>query len=164
MRAVSSAGPIIHLSWIDRLNLLPQLFEEILVPVAVRDEVPRAAPDVPGIPAIRGAFEAGWLVVHVVRDPAAVAQLRAELDQGEAEAITLMAETGVDLLLLDERRARVNALRRGLPITGTIGILHKARERGLVKVVSPLIEELRLHGFRISVELLEELRREDGQG
>lgn len=38
MRVVSNAGPIIHLSWIDRLSLLPQLFEEVLVPVAVRDE------------------------------------------------------------------------------------------------------------------------------
>ena len=54
MRAVSNAGPIIHLSWIDLLDLLAALFEEVLVPVAVREEVLRAGPHVPGIQAIHG--------------------------------------------------------------------------------------------------------------
>ncbi len=161
MRAVSNAGPIIHLSWVDHLNLLPQLFDEILVPVAVRDEVLRAAPDVPGVPEIHGAFQAGWLAVRAVADPVRAEQLRADLDPGEAEAITLAEELGADLLLLDERRARAHAVGRGIPITGTIGILRKARERGLVQMVSPLLQDLRLRGFRISAELVDELRREE---
>ena len=161
MRAVSNAGPIIHLSWIDHLNLLPQLFDEILVPVAVRDEVLRAAPEVPGMPAIHAAFQAGWLAVHAVADPAQAEQLRADLDPGEAEAITLAKELAADLLLLDERRARAQASGRAIPITGTIGILRRARERGLVRTVLALLRDLRLHGFRISAALVEEIRREE---
>jgi predicted nucleic acid-binding protein len=42
VRAVSNAGPIIHLSWIGRLDLLATVFEEVLVPLAVREEVLRA--------------------------------------------------------------------------------------------------------------------------
>ncbi|MCL4532115.1 MAG: DUF3368 domain-containing protein [Actinobacteria bacterium] len=161
MRAVSNAGPIIHLSWIGYLNLLSQLFDEILVPIAVRDEILRPAPEVPGVPEIHAAFQAGWLAVRAVTDLTRAEQLRADLDPGEAEAIALAEELGADLLLLDERRARAVAVSRRIPIAGTLGILRKARERGLVQMVSPLIDELRLRGFRISAELVEELRREE---
>lgn len=63
MRAVSNAGPIIHPSWVDRLDPLTELFEEILVPAAVRDEVLRAGDDVLGVAAIRIAFEARQFTV-----------------------------------------------------------------------------------------------------
>jgi len=62
------------LSWIDFLDLLPQLFDEILVPAAVRDEVLRAAPEVPGVPEIHAAFQAGWLAVRAVTNPARAEQ------------------------------------------------------------------------------------------
>ena len=161
MRAVSNAGPIIHLSWIDQLILLPQLFDEVLIPTAVRDEILRAAPDVPGVSVIRAALEAGWLGVRSIANPSAAAQLRGELDAGEAEAIALLEELGAGLLLLDERRARALAVSRGLPIAGTVGILRSGQRTRAIQAVSPLIEDLRLRGFRISVELVEAVRREE---
>ena len=163
MRAVSNAGPIIHLSWIGRLDLLAALFEEVLVPLAVHEEVLRAGPHVPGVQAIRDAFASGWLRVQPVRDSAAVLQLTAELDRGESEAIALMRETRDGLLLLDERRARARAGREGLRLIGTIGILQQARDRGLVQAVTPLLGDLRRHGFRVSAELVEQVEREEEQ-
>ena len=163
MRAVSNAGPIIHLSWIDRLDLLTALFEEVVVPVAVREEVLRAGPHVPGIQAIRDAFASGWLRVQPVLDSAAALRLTAELDRGESEAIVLMRETRAGLLLLDERRARARAGREGLRLVGTIGILQQARDRGLVQAVTPLLRDLRRHGFRVSAELVEQVEREEEQ-
>ena len=97
-----------------------------------------------------------WEIPH-----ARWAQLRAELNQGEAKAIALMEELGTGFLLLDERRARARAVSRVIPITGTIGILRNAKERGLIKAVSPLIEDLRLRGFRISAQLVEDVRRQE---
>lgn len=164
MRAVSNAGPIIHLSWIGRLDLLPFLFDEVLVPLAVRHEVLRAGPDVPGIQAIREAFASDWLKVQPVLDVEAVLPLTAELDRGESEAIVLMRETRAGLLLLDERRARVRAGREGLRLTGTIGILLLARDSGRVPAVAPLLEDLRRRGFRVGAELVEQVRREEEQG
>ena len=145
MRAVANAGPLIHLSWIDELDLLPALFEEFLVPLAVRDEVLRASPDVPGVPALR----------------AVVTFLTADLDLGESEAIVLMHEVAADLLLLDERRGRELAEGQGLPIMGTIGILRTARNRGLIPAVTPLLDELRRREFRVSAQLVEQIRREE---
>lgn len=161
MSAVSNSGPIIHLSWIGRLDLLRTFFDDVVVPVAVRGEVLRAGPQVPGIAAIREAFVAGWLTLQPVSDVTAVAALRPGLDPGEAEAIVLMREINAQVLLLDERRARARALREGLPITGTLGMLRSARHRGLVPAMMPLLEELRRGGFRVSADLVEEIRREE---
>ncbi len=163
MRAVANAGPLIHLSWLDRLDLPRALFDEVLVPTAVRDEVLRAGPEVSGVDALRDAFAAGWFVVQPVGDPAAVQGLTAQLDRGESEAIVLMREVQADVLLLDERRARARATREGLPIIGTIGILRLARDRGLVPAVAPLLEELRRIGFRIGAEWVEQIRREEAE-
>ncbi|HYU20385.1 MAG TPA: DUF3368 domain-containing protein, partial [Chloroflexota bacterium] len=66
MRAVSNAGPLIHLSWIDRLDLLDELFEEVVVPDGVADEILRTGTDVVGGDAIRAALAAGWLPVRAV--------------------------------------------------------------------------------------------------
>lgn|GEM_PF-5584417 len=73
----------------------------------------------------------------------------------------LMCETRADILLLDERSVRVLAQRDGLPITGTIGILRTARTGGLIPAVTPLLEDLRRRGFRITTELVEQIRHEE---
>lgn len=161
MRAVANAGPLIHLSWIDRLDLLPALFDEVLVPLGVQDEVLHAAPDVRGLATLRTAFATDWLRVQTRSDPSAVATLRTELDRGEAEAIVLMQAVEADLLLLDDRRARMIARRHGLPLTGTIGILRMAKDHELLSVVTPLLDELRRHGFRIGMNVVEQVRREE---
>lgn len=92
MRAVSNAGPIIHLSWVDRLDLVKELFEEVLVPPAVGDEVLPGGSDLLGMPAIRAAFATDQLTVRAVTDRGAVARLESGLHRGEAEAIVLMQE------------------------------------------------------------------------
>lgn len=165
MRAVANAGPLIHMSWVGRLDLLQELFEEIIVPPAVRQEVLHAGPHVPGVTALRAAFTTGQLQVEPLQDPGAATTISAGLDPGESEAIALMREVGADVLLLDDRRARATAQRLGLPFTGTVGILRRARDRGLILAVAPVVEELRRRGFRISNELLDELGREEsGKG
>ncbi len=88
--------------------------------------------------------------------------VRSLLDPGESEAIILMEEQQADLLLLDDRRARAEAHRRGLRVTGTIGLLREAREQRLVTAVYPLVLELRSNGFRVSEALLEQIRDEEG--
>ncbi|HLB12979.1 MAG TPA: DUF3368 domain-containing protein, partial [Dehalococcoidia bacterium] len=85
-----------------------------------------------------------------------------DLDPGEFEAIALMREVEAGVLLLDDRRARATGERLGLPLTGTVGILRAARQRGLVPAVVPILEELRRLGFRISDGLVDDLRREEG--
>ena len=82
--------------------------------------------------------------------PAALLALAPPLDLGEAAALVLAEELAADVVLLDDKRARAVAARRGLQFTGTVGILRDARDRGLVRAAYPLIIQLRALGFWIS--------------
>lgn len=86
MRAVTNAGPLIHLSWIGHLELLRILFDEVLVPRAVQEEVLRAGPGTLGLASLHQVFAANWLMIRSVADLVAVAALRTDLDRGESEA------------------------------------------------------------------------------
>lgn len=93
MRAVLDAGPIIHLSWIDRLDLLNVIFEEVFLPAAVPDEI-RAAPiTAMGLDSISIALQQGLRSVHHVQSSAI---LPAMLGLGEREAILLAEEIDAD--------------------------------------------------------------------
>lgn len=146
MNAVTNAGPLIHLSWLGRLDLLSSLYDEVIAPVAVRDEVLNAANDISGVAELRAGLQRGWPTVQAVTDVASVRALRAWLDAGEAEALVLSREVGADMVLLDDRRARSLALREGLQMTGTLGILRRARDAGLIAAVSPLLSVLVARG------------------
>lgn len=139
MRAVSNAGPLIHLARINHLHLLPALFDEVLIPVAVWQEVSPDDIDVPDLAALRQAVDAGWLRVHAVSATSGAARLQADLDPGESEAIMLAREVTADALLMDERRGRTHAQREGLPVLGTIGLLRLGRDRGLIPAAAPLL-------------------------
>ncbi len=161
MKAVSNAGPLIHLSWLGRLELLYELFDVVVVPGAVRREVLEGRLDAPGLSILRQAFSASLIQTTVVAHENLESRMPASLHRGEIEAISLAEREHADILLLDDRVARNEAMRRGLPITGTIGLLHEARERGIIPAVIPLLEELRSRGFRVSSELIERIRREE---
>lgn len=86
------------------------------------------------------------------------------LDQGEAEAIALAAETPRALLLLDERRARLAARKLRLSMTGTLGILLEAKRRALIPSVRSCMDGLMYRtGFRISEALYQRVLYEAGE-
>ena len=93
---------------------------------------------------------------------AARLDLRGILDAGEAESIALAEELKADSVLLDEAEARQEALRRGLPVAGTVGVLEKAAERGLVKL-KDAFERLSHTNFHIAPELLQQALQRDAE-
>jgi len=78
-----------------------------------------------------------------VRDTSRLAQLRAQLDPGEVEAIALALERRADLILVDERLGRQVAMALGLRVTGLLGVLAEAKRAALIERVKPIIEDLR---------------------
>ncbi len=88
----------------------------------------------------------------------------AELDDGERDAILLAIELEADLLLLDDRKARVEATRRHLMATGTLGVLEAASLRGLVDLPKA-ISRLQTTNFRVAQRLIDDLlARDAGRG
>lgn len=151
MIVVSDASPIIGLSAVGALDLLRQLYGQIIVPEVVLREVERGGLERPGGSELRSA---DWIVVRSAGRSSLTAALTGELDLGEAEALALAIEISADLVLIDERRARLVAQRLGLPVVGVLGVLVEAKAKGLLPVVAPLLDALEsTAGFRLSPAL-----------
>lgn len=79
--------------------------------------------------------------------------LEMQLDKGESSAIALALETRLSTIILDDYKARKIAERLGLALTGTIGLLVKAKLKGIIPTVKPLPEKIKQTNFRLSTEL-----------
>jgi len=158
---VADAGPIIHLSQIHLLRLLPTLYEQILVPDLVYREVVAEGDALPGSAELRGAK---W-IQQVPHDPGAslFQLLRAQLDPGEAAAIWLAMERKAALVLSDDRPARLAAEQLGIAVRGTLGVLVEAKRRGEIPEVAPVLTELRSQGVWLSERLIERVLAEVGE-
>lgn len=154
MSVVADASPLIALAQINRFELLHQLFGQLEIPSAVCSEIA----DFPGF---AGGMP-GWLHLRTVTDPRVVQVLRQQLDRGEAEAIALALELRA-LLVIDERHGRHIARTRRVPVIGTLGVLVRARKRGLIPAVSPLIDELRAVEFWLSEAVIALALRQAGE-
>ena len=149
MKAVSNSSVLIALSSIGQLELLNQRFPDgILLPQAVWQEVVTTGAGQPGAEEVA---KTPWLTVCNVTDKALVSLLRLELDEGEAEAISLFLQQPVQAILLDEKTARKVARRLNLPILGTVGILIWAKQTGLIPNLKEQLDNLQTVGkFRLS--------------
>ncbi len=98
--------------------------------------------------------QASWIERRAVVDTGLVAVLCRDLGAGEAEAIVLAREVRADLVLMDERMGRTVAKRLGLRVTGLVGVLIEARERGLLTDADTVVNDLHQRaGFWLSNEL-----------
>jgi predicted nucleic acid-binding protein len=156
---VSDAGPLIALSKINRLDLLECLFDQILVPDIVLQEL-RLDEHRPGVSALRNAFAGSdkW----VSRTTSGRLDSDRVLDPGEHAAI-LIAKTEMCPLLIDETRGRRFARKQGVPVVGTGRILLEAKTRGLIPDVSGLLYALSEVGCRLSKELITRLSELAGE-
>ncbi len=156
---VADSGPLIGLARIDQLQLLPALAARVLLPQAVWNEVTVAKTDAPGALVIS---QATWIEVHQV-DPKQVELLTLLLDPGEAEAIALAHTLPDCLVLLDDSRARRVAEYLGVRRMGTVGLLRRAKQAGLIERLRPQLEALKANGIHIRQELVDAVLREVGE-
>lgn len=149
MIVVADTSPINYLLLIDQIDLLPRLFQAIIIPDVVRDEM--VDPSAPSILQQWINNPPPWLVVQAV---SGIDETLNTLDPGEQAAITLAQTLPADLLIIDERLGRRVASDRGIPIIGTLGILDDAARQGLVEL-SDVIARLQQTNFRISRRIIQ---------
>lgn len=140
MLIVSDTSPIVNLAQIHHLHLLPDLFDEIIIPDAVFREITIQGAGEPGDKEIR---EAKWVRILPVTSSELLQKLKTELDPGEAEAIVLALELHADYILMDESMGRTVAKQYHLNTLGLLGVLIRAKSQGLVPAVQPLMDRLR---------------------
>ena len=158
MRAVSNSSPIMNLAAIGRLDLIKLKFGNIVIPDAVWCEV---VIDGKGKRGAEDVENSDWIKIQSVRDKALVKALEKDLDSGESEAITLAVENNADVLLLDDKSARLIAANLGLNIIGIVGILIWAKKEGVIEQLSKELENLRKKAnFRMSEDLIKRALQE----
>ena len=161
MIVVSDTTPLIGLASIDRLKLLLEIFGEVYIPQAVYDETVIHGRE-EGT-AKQAVANAKWIHVVEVKDRLAVDVLLDEMDLGEVETIILAKELNADWVLMDERKGRRKLSQLNIPKIGTIGILLKARQLGLIPKLKTEIEKLQQTGFSISSSMVSEILKLAGE-
>ncbi|MBA2680475.1 MAG: DUF3368 domain-containing protein [Ktedonobacteraceae bacterium] len=161
MVVTSNTSPITNLAAVGQLNVLRDLYGQIVIPQAVFDDLVLR-----GWGRNPGAYEVQsepWISLLQVTTTHLVTQLLREtpkLDQGEAEAIILASELHSDLLLIDEKIGRTVARRLGVPTVGLLGVLLEAKTQSVIPLVRPVLDALRAGPkFRVSDELYREILR-----
>ncbi|MDA0838258.1 MAG: DUF3368 domain-containing protein [Planctomycetota bacterium] len=102
--------------------------------------------------------------IQAPRDRKRVESFLESLDAGEAEALALAEEIKASAVLIDEAAGRASAVQNGLPVIGTLGILLRAKERGLIDAIRPLLDSLQKDlGFFIGASLRDFILQQAGE-
>ena len=157
MIVVSDTTPLNYLVLVGAIDVLPRLFDDVYVPRSVLNELLNsAAPE----PVRKWAGDPPqW--VHVA-DVTSRLPSTAQLDSGEADAISLAKQIKAGVVLMDERQGRKVALREGLMVVRTIAVIELAAEKKLLEL-EPVLTKLAATTFRVDSALLKALMSDDAK-
>lgn len=142
---ISDTSTLILFQKIDEFNLLKKVYSELITTPEIADEFGEELPE--------------WIKIQTVSDKKYQNFLETQVDCGEASAIALATEYDDVLLLLDDLKARKLAFRLNFKITGTLGVIHKAKQMAVIENVKPLIDKLLLTDFRVADNVIDEILR-----
>jgi predicted nucleic acid-binding protein len=134
---------------IDELELLRIFSKNVYITKTIQEEFGDQIPN--------------WIVIKNPFEDPYQKVLSTDLDEGEASAIGLSLATENALLILDDLKARKFAGKLGLHFSGTLGLILKLKQIGIVDSVTPIIQKIRNTNFRISEELLEQVIKDAGE-
>ena len=146
---ISDTSTLILLHKINEFELLKEVYGELMTTPEIADEFGEKLPD--------------WITVLSVKDEKYKKFLETQVDRGEASALALASEFEDVLLLLDDLKARKLAKKLMYKTTGTLGIIHRAKQMSIIPKVKPLIDKLLLTNFRISKEVINEILKLNGE-
>lgn len=157
MKVFSNTTPLIALSAINQLELLPRFFDQVHVTKEVIAECAVGGnifvPDLFGLP---------W-IVPVTAKRSVAPHILLELDLGEKATILAAQEYQADLVLIDEKLGRNVAEYLGLRVTGTLGVLLKAKREGLISSFVQAVNSMRQRGVFFQPKLIERLAQTVGE-
>jgi predicted nucleic acid-binding protein len=136
---ISDTSCFIILTKIGELELLHRVYGQVVTTPDIAVEYGEKLPE--------------WVDVVPVKDKTRQQLLEMQIDKGESSAIALAFETPDCILILDDYKAHKIAERLGLSLTGTIGVIIKAKLRGVIPSVKPLLDKIKQTNFRLSPEL-----------
>jgi hypothetical protein len=155
---VCDTSPLLILAKAGRLRLLTTLYETVEIPSAVLDEVNvRERPDAEAIRQWRHKHDV------LVREPSDPSRNALSEELGDGERAALAIERDAALVVLDDQEGRRVAKRRGLSVTGTIGVLVEARATGQIDSLRTELDRVVEAGWWMSESFYERLLQEFGE-
>ncbi len=136
---ISDTSCFIILSKIEKLDLLKEVYGEVITTSDIVEEFGEKLPD--------------WIIIKNVADKSTQRILELQIDRGESSAIALALEIKNSTLLLDDFKARKIAQQLGISFTGTLGVIIKAKLKGIIPSIKPYLEKIKETNFRISSEI-----------
>jgi predicted nucleic acid-binding protein len=140
---IADTSPLQYLHQIGSLGLLADVFQRVIVPDGVAQEIQRGTLQGVDLPTLG---QLPWVTIQTTPAPAD-SRIPAKLGHGEREVLCWALQTQNALVLLDDDEARKQAKALGIRFTGTLGVLIKARRAGRVPAVLPLLNQLQQAGF-----------------
>jgi predicted nucleic acid-binding protein len=139
---IADTSCFILLDKISELDLLRTVFGEITTTTVIADEFGKPLPE--------------WVKVRKVANYQYQQSFENELDAGESSAFALAVEFNKVLLILDDAKAR----KLHYTYTGTLGILLKGKEIGVLPVIRPVLDKIQKTNFRFSNKVFSEILKE----
>lgn len=154
-KVIVNSTPLISLCKVNLLDLLKRQYGEITIPAAVFREVSKKND------AVKNQISSSeWIHIESVKETKSRRMYRAKLHDGEVEVMILAQEhEGEHLVVIDDGPARKTAEFLGLTLTGTIGILIKAKSNGYIDAVMPIVNEMERKGIYFSEQLKAQVKR-----
>ena len=160
MIVISDTTPLISLMKIKRLDLLEKIFGQVFIPDGVFTELTQNKSYAQEANMI---MSADFIVTKSVSDRKAVEILEktTSLDRGESEAIILFGELKAELMLMDERRGREVALKLQIPLSGTLGVLLNAFDKGIIsnEEIEEYLGEFQRQNRRFNRKIIDLVKR-----
>ena len=149
IEAISNTSPLLYLHRIGALEWLPRLFERVLVPLAVVEELDAGAAQGHDVPDVR---QLQWAEIVACRDVLLEA-VGSEIGPGELAVLSLASRRPGCTAILDDGQARQAASRAGIAVIGTLGVMLRAKEAGLVGQLEPFVDALSAAGMWMSPQI-----------
>lgn len=154
---ISNATPLIAFARIGQMSLFQKVVGSVIIPEAVAREISEYAKNRQGVIDVS---QEDWISIQSVQSEHQVPLLLPTLDRGEAEVIALALERQARLVLIDELTGRKVAESLNLNVSGSVGILIRAKQMGEIPAVKVFLDEMKRQGIYFSQRFIDAVLRE----
>ena len=150
-KVIVNTTPLIALCHVGQLDILKKIYGEILIPQAVYRELSEKKDSV----CKKQVDDSiNWIHVENIKNQMAKSMFKAQLHDGEVEVMILAKEKSADLVIIDDANAKKHAKYLKLSVTGTLGVLIRAKKQGYISELKPIIQEMVEKNIFISEKLM----------
>lgn len=159
-KVIVNSTPLIALCHVDSLDILKKLYGEITIPQAVYNEI---SVKKDSVCKYQVDSSLDWIHIENIKNEMAKEMFKTQLHEGEVEVMILAKEKEADVIIIDDKNAKKHAKYLKLPVTGTLGVLIKAKKEGYIDKLKPILDGMLQNNIYLSDSLVRRCLKEVGE-